>query len=1397
MLEHLALTSRLSRRLSSPWGKACERPRHLRARVVLAVVAIVAGVLTTGALARIATPAAAAPVNPTVSITNVDPTGHPNTRFATSGTAVDAHDGQIQQFTYQGTTRYYWYGTQNDCGIGWLRTAIAGAAHPTPWCGYGVYASDDLTTWTYEGQIASGLDPAMQQTCGWNSCWRPRVVFDPNTDSYVAWGNTLQGPSGYSTWTSPSPTGPWTFRGNPRVTTNVGGIGPLSPGNQDMALFVDSRGIGYVVITDAWTYTPVVEQLDPDFLNSTGAARRLPTTQAEAPSMFEHGGRYYVFVSQPNGGYVPTGTAYLWATDPLGPWTYGGELSSDSFGGQPTFAATWRTTDGRSIEVFQSDLWYHPGMLERNQGLAGFNVSPITWNSDGVTPALPAAPTWSEQLRFVDTGATDLLLPHSGFHAPDTGDWYVTCDVRSGHRRAFTFQATSSGVLTDLSVPIARSEYPTDEGHLSLAAGTNTTGAPELARATIASTGAGWTARPYVWHPNVTVTAGATYTVTLRSADTGDGQSCYGFTYRAGSTPMGLAYTAAGGAFSASGETVKFDLAIRPVVPRGATVVAGPTRLASASLEAGYRQLVRVAGVAGIPPVGVIGAWVNLTVSGATTSGSLVAFAGDGPASTVNPFRFSAGQTRSFAALVRVGYDGTIAVGATANARVDVDLTAWVMDDTVDAANGRLEILTDPVRATDTRTSGQTLGPGGRVDVQITGGLVPATATAALVNVVAVHPSSATSLAAFATGRTDPGLPTVVTQGGVLANRALVALSDTGRLTIANAAGSVDVLVDVIGYVAAGAGPTGDVAPLDPVALSTPDPGADPATFALTPAPLVTVAGTPGFGAALVALTQTMADPGFGIVYRTGQSLPATTDLNAPGGGAPVTNLGAVALRGATSISAIRQSAVGTSAVAVTGWVIGTRLPGPPSAPLAASATAGSGTATVTWRPPADLGGTPLVRYTARATPSGAACGWEAGPRSGPLACTLTALPDGVAQIITVTATNAAGTSPASAPTAAVVPVGSGYAPLPPTRVLDTRFGPVPAGSPGLTPVVGGVIWTLPLGGTAGIPTDATAVVLNVTATDVSTSTFVSVWPAGSPLTTSSSLNVSAGDTRANLVTVALGARGSVNLISAFGTSNLVVDVQGYYAIDAANRFTPLTPARLLDTREPPARRVGSNQSVTVPVRGRGGVPADARAVVVNITATNVSAPTVILATPTGTSALASNLNVGPGYNRPNLAVVPVGDGGAITLWNMFGSVDLVVDVVGAFGPSGTDLFDPRAPVRVLDTRAGPVPASWGPPAPVGPGQVLTLALGGPAGVPANATAVLLNVVATEGTAPTFVTVWPAGVPQPNASSLNALPGETGANLVSARLGTGQAVAMFNLFGTTHLVADLSGWYYH
>jgi hypothetical protein len=115
----------------------------------------------------------------------------------------------------------------------------------------------------------------------------------------------------------------------------------------------------------------------------------------------------------------------------------------------------------------------------------------------------------------------------------------------------------------------------------------------------------------------------------------------------------------------------------------------------------------------------------------------------------------------------------------------------------------------------------------------------------------------------------------------------------------------------------------------------------------------------------------------------------------------------------------------------------------------------------------------------------------------------------------------------------------------------------------------------------------------------------------------------------------------------------------------------------------------------------------------------------------------------------------------------------------------------PMAPVRILDTRAGIGGAS----APIGPDTSYKLVVAGTSGVPADATGVLLNVTAVNGTAASFLTVYPEGSPRPNTSNLNWDDGAPHPNLVSVAIGTNGAVNFYNSAGQVDLIVDLAGYF--
>jgi hypothetical protein len=295
-------------------------------------------------------------------------------------------------------------------------------------------------------------------------------------------------------------------------------------------------------------------------------------------------------------------------------------------------------------------------------------------------------------------------------------------------------------------------------------------------------------------------------------------------------------------------------------------------------------------------------------------------------------------------------------------------------------------------------------------------------------------------------------------------------------------------------------------------------------------------------------------------------------------------------------------------------------------------------------------------------------------------------------------------------------------------------------------------------------------------------------------------LNYVAGQTVPNLVISQVGAGGTVCLFVSEGT-HLVADVTGYFP--PGSEFESLVPARLLETRAdlPTADgqfqgtgALGRDSTLALPVAGRGGVPANATAVVLNITATGPSGPGFVTAYPCGGARpVASNLNFVAGQTVPNLAIVRLSSDGTVCLYAME-STHLIADVEGYFTPDSS--FGSLVPARLLETRAGlpTVDGQFQGGGPVGRGSTLTLTVNGRGGVPGNADSVVLNVTATEAAGPGFITVYPCGQPQPVASSLNYSTGQTVPNSVIAKVGSNGSVCLF-ASEATHLIADVAGYF--
>ena len=248
----------------------------------------------------------------------------------------------------------------------------------------------------------------------------------------------------------------------------------------------------------------------------------------------------------------------------------------------------------------------------------------------------------------------------------------------------------------------------------------------------------------------------------------------------------------------------------------------------------------------------------------------------------------------------------------------------------------------------------------------------------------------------------------------------------------------------------------------------------------------------------------------------------------------------------------------------------------------------------------------------------------------------------------------------------ASAPAGSRYVPLSPHRVLDTRDG---TGAPQAKLAAGSPI-SLPLATACAAAGGAvTAVALNVTVADADAAADLRAWPSGSALPTVSNLNFGPGQTIANLAMVRVGTATGVSFAVNTGHTDVVADLAGCYVSGGSGTSGDVavtSPSRIVDTRTSSGPIAGQH-SIDVPVTGHGGVPASGvGAVIINLTGTETTAATHLTAWPTGeTMPVVSNVNLRAGETAPNLAVVKLGAGGQISIFNNAGNAQVIVDVAG------------------------------------------------------------------------------------------------------------------------------------
>lgn len=354
-----------------------------------------------------------------------------------------------------------------------------------------------------------------------------------------------------------------------------------------------------------------------------------------------------------------------------------------------------------------------------------------------------------------------------------------------------------------------------------------------------------------------------------------------------------------------------------------------------------------------------------------------------------------------------------------------------------------------------------------------------------------------------------------------------------------------------------------------------------------------------------------------------------------------------------------------------------------------------------------------------------------------------------------------------------------------PRRLVDTRIG-----TGGLSaPIGAGCTLRLDVAA-ASVPAEAAAVALSVTALG-SQPGFLTVFPCAAGRPETSNINTrSGGFPTPNLVVAIPDDARRVCVYSLFG-AELIVDLTGWWTQDGGQNLTTIAPVRAVDSREDPGREpLPAEATRIIPLAPF--IPADATAVVGNLTVTEPHADGFMTAFPCGSPVpLASNLNFRANESRAVAVVVGLGTGAQLCVESST-NAHVVFDVSGYYAPAPQ--FGPIAGLqplsgrRVADSRSGE--GGWTGKFPAAGTRRLSPTAG--LANDGQSTAVVVNVIVTEAEGDGFVTLYPCGGAVPNSSAVNYTSAGESTNMVVVDLSSSGEICVFALT-PAHVVVDLFG----
>jgi hypothetical protein len=372
---------------------------------------------------------------------------------------------------------------------------------------------------------------------------------------------------------------------------------------------------------------------------------------------------------------------------------------------------------------------------------------------------------------------------------------------------------------------------------------------------------------------------------------------------------------------------------------------------------------------------------------------------------------------------------------------------------------------------------------------------------------------------------------------------------------------------------------------------------------------------------------------------------------------------------------------------------------------------------------------------------------------------------------------------------------GGDFVPLAtPFRALDTRtgvggvVGPIPAGQ----------IRVFPVTGLGGVPaTGVSAVLVDVTTVNPAGQTYLTLWGDGQPRPGAAAMTVGPANlTLSNSAVTPVGANGYIAIANSSASTNVIVDVHGYFSTAAGagyGGFIPVGHQRIVDTRSGlgvPAARIPAGGSVTADL-GSAAVP-NVTAAFVNLTVPGAASQGWLGAQPAGASGGQLSVFDFLSGTSASGAVLRLGSDHRVTFTNHSGQpIDLVVDLHGYFSSDRAAGAGYRpAAGRLLDTAtSGSLLAA---------GATVDVQVRGRLGVPlSGVTAVAVNLIAMTSSASGYLRAWPVGGTEP-ATSLANFPGNNSARSDQAMiyLTSSGTIRVRNLSSAgIRLAVDLEAWF--